>query len=146
MNKFPLVAIAMLLNACGGGGSGDSFNSSFNGEVTVNGQKYQCPSQKTYDACSNSSNRDCSGCSTDSSNTDNSVITAACTATSSSIYQITQNGCTINLSTGKQTGVCVAGSLRLLSGTGFTKAQVSAQGVSFVSGVRINGVTLSCAA
>lgn len=145
MYKFPLAAIVLLLSACGGGGSGDSFNSSFNGEVTVNGTKYQCPSQRTYDNCSNSTNRDCSGCTTDS-DTNGSTITTACTATTSTIYQVTQDGCTVNLSSGKQTGVCVSGSLRLLSGTGFTKAQVTSQGTSFSNGVIINGVSLKCSA
>lgn len=147
MYKFPLAAIVLLLSACGGGGSGDSFNSSFNGEVTVNGTKYQCPSQRTYDNCSNSTNRDCSGCTTDS-NTNGSVITSVCAATSPAltVYQVTQDGCTVRLSSGQQTGVCVSGSLRLLSGTGFTKAQVSSQGVSFANGVSINGVSLKCSA
>lgn len=144
MLPFSIVPFMFVLSACGGGGSGDSFNSSFNGKVTVNGKEYQCPSQKTYDACSNSSNRDCSGCTTDNSNNNGSVITSACTATAANIYQVTQDGCTVNFSTGKQTGVCVSGSLRLLSGTGFTKAQVSSQGASFANGVTINGVSLRC--
>lgn len=145
MIKLSLAAAVSLLSACGGGGSGDSFNSSFNGTVNLNGTRYECPSQKSYDACSSTSNRDCSGCTSNSDN-NGSTITAVCGATSSSLtgYLVTQDGCTVNLSSGKQTGVCVSGSLRLLSGTGFTKAQVSSQGSSFSSGVTINGVSLTC--
>lgn len=145
MDRFPLAAVVLLLSACGGGSSGDSFNSSFNGTVNLNGTRYECPSQKTYDACNNSSNRDCSGCTSNSDN-NGATITAVCGATSSSLnrYLVTQDGCTVNLSSGKQTGVCVSGSLRLLSGTGFTKAQVSSQGSSFSNGLTINGVSLTC--
>lgn len=146
MIKFSLAAAVSLLAACGGGGSGDSFNSSFKGDVTFNGQKYSCPSQKSYDACSSTSNRDCSGCTTDSSNNEGSVIITNCAATSSNSYQVSQAGCIVNLSAGKQTGVCSSGTLKLLTGTGFTKAQVSSQGVSFKNGVTINDISIRCAA
>lgn len=47
MDRFPLAAVVLLLSACGGGSRGDSFNSSFNGTVNLNGTRYECPSQKT---------------------------------------------------------------------------------------------------
>jgi hypothetical protein len=144
ISKLSTLGLFLFLAACGGGGSGDSVNSSFNGEVSLNGQKYKCPSQKTYDACSASTNRDCSGCTT-TQNPGATVITSTCIAPATNTYSVSQDGCVVDLPTGKQTTVCVSGSLKLLSGTGFTKTQVSSQGISFTNGVIINGVSIKCA-
>lgn len=121
-NVFALCLISGLLVACGGGGSGDNVSSS-----------------------GSSSN---SGSSTNTGSS-NQVITTSCSTTDSGkTYLITTSGCVVTASSNTQTGVCTsATTIKLLTGTGFTKEQVVNQGSSFTSsnGVTINGITYKCA-
>lgn len=147
LSKIKLATAALLLGAltaCGGG-DGDDFNSSFSKTITKNGVTYVCKSQSAANACEN--NNDCTACET---STTGAVITAQC-ATSMDTTTVTQNGCIATLGGKQQTGVCISGgtstALRLLTGTGYSKQKVLAEGALFTSGgdLIINGTTIKCA-
>ena len=147
---FTLATLALVLTACGGGGSDSDVNSSFKSEITQNGQTYVCHSQKAADACSSLTNKDCSACDSKSTTPDTSTtanITTECTKTSATQYQVSQAGCLVNMTSGVQTAVCSGTTtLKLLSGSGLTKEKVLSQGSSFSgSNLTLNGVSLKCA-
>ena len=124
-----LTLLSVLLTACGGSGSGDNFNSSFEKTFTFGPQTYICRSERAADACGSAS-QDCSACDLESAS---SVITQVCAQPVANRHRVTTDGCVLRLTNDTQTGICTSEGLRLLSGTNFTRQQVSA-GTLFSSG------------
>jgi hypothetical protein len=122
--------LSVFLAACGGSGSGDNFNSSFEKTFTFGTQTYVCRSEKAANACGGAS-QDCSACELESPSA--TVITAVCAQPVANTHKVTTNGCVVKLTNDTQTGLCTAEGLRLLSGTNLTRQQVSA-GALFPSG------------
>ena len=118
-----LTLLSVLLTACGGSGSGDNFNSSFEKTFTFGSQTYVCRSERAANACGGAS-QDCSACDVQSSSSP--VITQVCTQPVVNTHRVTANGCVLRLTNNTQTGICTSEGLRLLSGTNFTRLQVSA--------------------
>ena len=124
-----LTLLSVLLTACGGSGSGDNFNSSFEKTFTFGPQTYICRSERAADACGSAS-QDCSACDLESAS---SVITQVCAQPVANRHRVTTDGCVLRLTNDTQTGICTSEGLRLLSGTNLTRQQVSA-GTLFSSG------------
>ncbi|MGC3818917.1 hypothetical protein [Acinetobacter sp. G11] len=122
--------LSVLLTACGGSGSGDYFNSSYEKTFSFGNQTYICRSEKAADACGGA-NQDCSACELESSSS--VVITQLCAQPVTNTHKVTVNGCVVQLSNDTHTGLCTAEGLRLLSGTNLTRQQVSA-GALFPTG------------
>jgi len=122
--------LSVLLTACGGSGSGDYFNSSYEKKFSFGNQTYICRSEKAADVCGGA-NQDCSACELESSSS--VVITQLCAQPVTNTHKVTVNGCVVQLSNDTQTGLCTAEGLRLLSGTNLTRQQVSA-GALFPTG------------
>ena len=147
-------ALSLSLVACGGGGGSSDVNSSFYSEITQSGKTYICRAQKAADACNNQSSKDCSACELKNSGTTNpgttpsiGAITATCSTTgsSSTSYQVTQTGCILKLPNGDQTAVCNGTTLKMLTGTGFSKDKLLADGGTFSGGgLTINGLAIKC--
>ena len=134
MKKITLVLLSIMtamLTACGGSGSGDSFNSSYEKTFVIGAQTYVCRSERAANACGGAS-QDCSACELQSSFA--MPITQICTKPLANTYKVTQNGCILNLSNNRQTAICTSEGLRLLSGTGLTKQQLISTGALFASG------------
>ncbi|WP_313033930.1 hypothetical protein [Acinetobacter sp.] len=132
--------LSMLLSACGGSGSGDYFNSSYEKRFIFGGQTYICRSERAANACGGS-NQDCSACELESPAS--VVITQLCVQPVTNTHKVTANGCVVQLSNDTQTGLCTSEGLRLLSGTNLTRQQVSA-GALFPSGsvnIRVGSLT-----
>ena len=125
-----LTLLSVLLTACGGSGSGDNFNSSFEKTFTFGSQTYICRSERAADACGSAS-QDCSACDLQSS--PSIVITQVCAQPVANRHRVTNDGCVLRLTNDTQTGICTSEGLRLLSGTNLTRQQVSA-GTLFSSG------------
>lgn len=137
-------AVVFALQGCGGGdGFGGDYNSSFSGTVTVGSTQYECKSQKAFDACSNTTQRDCSACT--SNTTDTTPITAICMQPSTNTFNVTQSGCVLKLKTGDSTGVCNGTTLKLLDGTGLTKTKLLESGLTTNASITLNGQTVRCA-
>lgn len=113
--------LSVLLTACGGG-SGDYFNSSFEKTFTFGSQTYVCRSERAANACGGPS-QDCSACELQSSSSP--VITQVCAQPVANTHRVTTDGCILRLTNDTQTGICTSEGLRLLSGTNFTRQQVS---------------------
>ncbi|WP_445661038.1 hypothetical protein [Acinetobacter sp. F16] len=124
-----LTLLSVLLTACGGSGSGDNFNSSFEKTFTFGSQSYVCRSERAANACGGAS-QDCSACDLESAS---SVITQVCAQPVANRHRVTTDGCVLRLTNDTQTGICTSEGLRLLSGTNLTRQQVSA-GTLFSSG------------
>lgn len=124
-----LILLSVLLTACGGSGSGDNFNSSFEKTFTFGSQTYICRSERATNACGGAS-QDCSACDLQSSS---AVITQVCAQLVANRHRVTTDGCVLRLTNDTQTGICTSEGLRLLSGTNLTRQQVSA-GTLFSSG------------
>lgn len=132
--------LSVLLTACGGSGSGDHFNSSFEQTFTYGTQTYVCRSEKAANACGGAS-QDCSACDLQSSSSP--VITQLCAQPVANTHRVTTDGCVLRLTNDTQTGICTSEGLRLLSGTNFTKQQVSV-GTLFTSGsLNVNAGTFT---
>lgn len=129
--------LTVLLTACGGSGSGDSFNSSYAKTFIIGAQTYVCRSEKAANACGGAS-QDCSACELQSSSA--LPITQLCAKPLANTYKVTQNGCVLTLSNTPQTAICTSEGLRLLSATGVTKQQLIGTGALFTSG-RVNITT-----
>lgn len=115
--------LSSLLVACGGGGDGDNVSSS------------------------GANNASSSNTGTSNSGQSNSVITTNCSSNDSGkTYLVTGSGCLVKTSSNTQTAVCSsATTIKLLTGTSFTKDQVVAQGSSFTSNnLTINGIGYKC--
>ena len=117
-----LILLSVLLTACGGSGSGDNFNSSFEKTFTFGSQTYICRSERATNACGGAS-QDCSACDLQSSS---AVITQVCAQPVANRHRVTTDGCVLRLTNDTQTGICTSEGLRLLSGINWTKQQVSA--------------------
>ena len=115
--------LSVLLTGCGGSGSGDNFNSSFEKNFTYGAQTYICRSEKAANACGSAS-QDCSACELQSSSSP--VITQVCAQPVANTHRVTTDGCVLRLTNDTQTGICTSEGLRLLSGINWTKQQVSA--------------------
>lgn len=125
--------LSSLLVACGGGGDGDNVSSSGANNPS---------SSNTGTSNSGSSNT-----GTSNSGQSNSVITTNCSSNDSGkTYLVTGSGCLVKTSSNTQTAVCSsATTIKLLTGTSFTKDQVVAQGSSFTSNnLTINGIGYKC--
>lgn len=127
--------LSSLLVACGGGGSGDNVNSSGASN-----------SGSTNTGGNNSGSTNTGGNNSGSSN--NAVITASCSSNDEGkSYIVTTSGCLIKTSSNTQTSVCTSSNtMKMLTGSGFTKDQVIAGGSSFTAGnnLSINGVIYKC--
>ncbi|MDH0029901.1 MULTISPECIES: hypothetical protein [Acinetobacter] len=135
--------LCIFLTACGGGGGGSaSTDSSYSKKITKGDVTYTCKSQSAADACESQNN--CSACESSDNSSPSTTITAQC-ATGTNTVTATQNGCVASIGQVQQTSVCVGTSLRMLTGTGFTKQYVIDNGTSFSSGVTLNGTKVSCA-
>ncbi|WP_407306756.1 hypothetical protein [Acinetobacter sp.] len=121
----------VLLTGCGGSGSGDYFNSSFEKIFTFGPQTYICRSERAADACGGA-NQDCSACDLKSSSS-LLIITGVCAQPVANTHRVTIDGCVLRLTNAIHTGICTSEGLRLLSGTNFTRQQVST-GTLFSSG------------
>lgn len=117
-----LILLSVLLTGCGGSGSGDNFNSSFEKNFTYGAQTYICRSEKAANACGSAS-QDCSACELQSSSSP--VITQVCAQPVANTHRVTTDGCVLRLTNDTQTGICTSDGLRLLSGINWTKQQVS---------------------
>ncbi|OAL78066.1 hypothetical protein [Acinetobacter terrae] len=115
--------LSVLLTGCGGSGTGDNFNSSFEKTFTFGSQTYVCRSEKAANACGGTS-QDCSACELQSSSSP--VITQVCAQPVANTHRVTTDGCVLRLTNDTQTGICTSEGLRLLSGINWTKQQVSA--------------------
>ena len=132
--------LSVLLTGCGGSGTGDNFNSSFEKTFTFGSQTYVCRSEKAANACGGAS-QDCSACDLQSSSSP--VITQLCAQPVANTHRVTTDGCVLRLTNDTQTGICTSEGLRLLSGTNFTKQQVSV-GTLFTSGsLNVNAGTFT---
>ncbi|NNH87368.1 hypothetical protein [Acinetobacter terrae] len=118
-----LTLLSVLLTGCGGSGSGDNFNSSFEKTFTFGSQTYVCRSERAANACGGAS-QDCSACDLQSSSSP--VITQVCVQPVVNTHKVTTDGCVLRLTNDTQTGICTSEGLRLLSGINWTKQQVSA--------------------
>ena len=141
-SKLGLFLSALVLGLAGCGGSGDEYNSSFTGTVTLGSTVYTCKTQKAFDACSSNTNRDCSACT--SNVTDTTAITAVCAQPSTNNFNVTQSGCVLKLKGGDSTGVCTGQALKVLNGSGLTKTKVVDEGVLFSNPTTLNGQTIRC--
>lgn len=142
-----LITPIYLLSGCGGGdGNWGNMNSSYSAKLTVNGKEYTCKSQKAYDACSNTSNNDCSACTPTNPSNEN-IITATCqTPDNGKSYLVSVEGCIIPIDKNLQTGACTSLNLRLLTGTNFTRSQILNSGASFSrAGLTVNTIAIKCA-
>ena len=150
MNKYLIACLSALtisLAACGGGGGSDGVNSSFEGKVTRGTQVYTCKSQKALDACSSTTNTDCSACDLKDSGTsgNTAVINVNCaTDATATTFSVTQVGCILKLKNVDQTAVCSGTSLKMLTGTGFTKDKVLASGSTFNGNLTLNNQKIKC--
>lgn len=119
------------LTACGGSGSGDNFNSSFEKTFTYGNQTYICRSEKAANACGGAT-QDCSACETSSSEP---LITAACTTAvegTNTVYNATTAGCVAKMKSNSLiTAVCTATDLRLLTKSGFSKNYLLQNGEAY---------------